>query len=166
MVVIHDKNEKTAPQHKLQCGAVYVWMLVSLIFLSLGLGQWSINYATLKQREKEQELLRIGLMYRDAIYHYHANSPGGIETFPEKLEDLLKDPRSLETRRYLRKLEKDPITSLSFEIIRNANGQIIGVYSSSKKEPIKKAGFIVKLKHFENAKSYRDWTFYVSNNNS
>lgn len=151
---------------KLQYGVANVWMLISLFFLSLGLGEWSINYAMLKQREKEQELLRIGLMYRQAIYAYYENSPGGTKTYPEKLDDLLKDPRQLEVKRYLRKLEKDPITYLSFEIIRNANGQIIGVYSSSKKEPIKKVGFFVQLKHFEYAKSYRDWIFYVSDNNS
>lgn len=144
---------------KLQYGAVYVWMLVSLIFLSLGLGQWSINYATLKQREKEQELLRIGLMYRKAIHEYYENSPGGVKNFPEKLEDLLKDPRSLETRRYLRKLEKDPITSLSFDIVRNTSGQIVGVYSKSDKETIKKKEFPMALKKFEQARTYKDWVF-------
>ncbi|OBY75084.1 hypothetical protein NG55_07830 [Acinetobacter gyllenbergii] len=134
-------------------------MLVTLIFLSLGLGQWSINYATLKQREKEQELLRIGLMYRKAIHKYYESSPGGVKEYPQKLEDLLRDPRSLEIRRYLRKLEKDPMTSLSFETKKNDHGQIIGIYSGLDKMPIKQKGFPAVLKHFENANSYRDWLF-------
>ncbi|HCJ6672711.1 TPA: type II secretion system protein, partial [Acinetobacter baumannii] len=103
-----------------QQGAIYIWMLLSLLFLSLGIGQWSINYATLKQREKEEELLRIGLMYRKAIYQYYQNSPGGVKTYPEKLEDLLRDPRYLEVKRYLRKLEKDPMTSKDFLLIKNS----------------------------------------------
>jgi hypothetical protein len=152
-------KKKAVNLTKLQYGAVYVWMLVSLIFLSLGLGQWSINYATLKQREKEHELIQIGLMYHNAIHEYYENSPGGVKNFPEKLEDLLKDPRSLETRRYLRKLEKDPMTSLCFETKKNDNGQIIGVYSSLNKIPIKQKNFPTFLRHFENAKSYKEWLF-------
>ncbi|WP_228277587.1 type II secretion system protein [Acinetobacter dispersus] len=146
---------------KHQSGAVYVWMLVSLIFLSLGLGQWSINYATIKQREKEQELIKVGLIYRNAIHEYYESSPGGVKNLPEKLEDLLKDPRYLDTRRYLRKLEKDPMTSLNFEIIRNTNGQIIGVHSISDKKTLKKRGFPIELKKFEQAKSYKEWFFTI-----
>ncbi len=149
----------TTFQSKFQYGVVYVWMLVSLIFLSLGIGYWSSNYAILKQREKEQELLRIGLIYRNAIYQYYKNSPGGVKSFPVKLDDLLKDPRSLEVRRYLRKLEKDPITSLSFEVVRNTHGEIINVHSVSDKKVIKKKGFPIELNSFEQAKSYRDWLF-------
>lgn len=144
-----------------QRGAIYIWILLSLIFLSLGIGQWSINYATLKQREKEQELLRVGLIYRNAIYQYYDNSPGGLKEFPEKLEDLLKDPRSLEVRRYLRKIENDPMTSKSFIIVRDDSGKIIGVHSSSEKQPIKKRGFLPSIYFFEQARSYKDWVFQI-----
>lgn len=144
---------------KSQQGAIYVWMLLSLIFLSLGVGQWAVNYATLQQREKEQELLRVGLVYRKAIYQYYQDSPGGIKTYPEKLEDLLKDPRYLEVKRHLRKLDKDPMTSTDFILIKNSDGQIIGVHSRSQKVPIKKTGFLPSIQKFENAINYEDWVF-------
>jgi len=144
-----------------QQGAIYIWMLLSLLFLSLGIGQWSINYATLKQREKEEELLGIGLMYREAIYQYYQNSPGGVKNYPEKLEDLLRDPRYLEVKRYLRKLEKDPMTSKDFLIIKNSENQIIGIYSSSLKKTIKKTGFLPSIEKFKNAEKYQDWKFMM-----
>ncbi|KJH64883.1 hypothetical protein UF12_01970 [Acinetobacter calcoaceticus] len=136
-------------------------MLLSLLFLSLGIGQWSINYATLKQREKEEELLRIGLMYRKAIYQYYQNSPGDVKTYPEKIEDLLRDPRYLEVKRYLRKLEKDPMTSKDFLLIKNSENQIIGIYSSSLQKTIKKAGFLPSLQRFEKSKKYKEWIFMM-----
>lgn len=144
-----------------QQGAIYIWMLLSLLFLSLGIGQWSINYATLKQREKEEELLKIGLMYRKAIYQYYQNSPGGVKTYPEKLEDLLRDPRYLEVKRYLRKLEKDPMTSKDFLIIKNRENQIIGIYSSSLQKIIKKTRFLPSLEKFEKVEKYQDWKFMM-----
>lgn len=142
-----------------QQGAIYIWILLSLLFLSLGIGQWSINYANLTQREKEEELLRIGLMYRKAIYQYYQNSPGGVKTYPEKLEDLLRDPRYLEVKRYLKKLEKDPMTSKDFLIIKNSENKIIGIYSSSLQKTIKKTGFLSSLENFEKVEKYRDWKF-------
>ncbi|WP_446091228.1 type II secretion system protein [Acinetobacter sp. 1124_18A] len=144
-----------------QQGAIYIWMLLSLLFLSLGIGQWSINYATLKQREKEEELLKIGVMYRKAIYQYYQNSPGGVKTYPEKLEDLLRDPRYLEVKRYLRKLEKDPMTSKDFLLIKNSENQIIGIYSSSLQKTIKKIGFLPSLEKFEKVERYQDWKFMM-----
>lgn len=144
-----------------QQGAIYIWMLLSLLFLSLGIGQWSINYATLKQLEKEEELLKIGVMYRKAIYQYYQNSPGGVKTYPEKLEDLLRDPRYLEVKRYLRKLEKDPMTSKDFLLIKNSENQIIGIYSSSLQKTIKKIGFLPSLEKFEKVERYQDWKFMM-----
>jgi hypothetical protein len=152
-------NKKKKSSLKLQQGSIYIWMLVLLTFLSLGLGQWSINYATLKQREQEQELLRIGLMYRNAIYQYYDNSPNGSKDFPNRLEDLLKDPRSLEVKRYLRKLELDPMTSKPFILIKNDNDRIVGVYSSSVKKPLKKINFLPSLQNFEEAINYQGWQF-------
>lgn len=142
-----------------QSGAIYLWLMLALLFLSLGIAKWSENYATLLQREKEHELLRIGLMYRDAIKSYYQNSPGSTKSYPEELKDLTRDPRYLEIRRYLRRLEHDPITLGEFAIIKNEMGQIVGVYSRSHKKPIKQKKFKQELRSFENAESYMDWKF-------
>ena len=142
-------------------GFAYIWMLLVFTLLSVGIGQWATNYATLQQRHKEQELLRIGLAYRDAIYRYYENSPGGLKAYPLELEDLLRDPRHLKIVRYLRRLEKDPITEKDFELIHNSNNEIIGVRSSSNRKPIKEKNFLPSLQRFEKAKTYKGWTFIV-----
>lgn len=151
------KNQKKSLNS--QQGAIYIWMLLSLIFLSLGVGQWAINYATIRKIEKEQDLLRIGLTYRNAIQNYYQSSPGSIKTYPGELDDLLKDPRYFDVKRYMRKLEKDPMTSNDFELVRNSDGKITGIRSSSNSEPIKKKGFNKEIVKFNNATSYKMWIF-------
>lgn len=143
-------------------GFAYIWMLVIFSILAMTIGQWSVNYATLLQREKEQELIRIGSLYQAAITRYYNNSPLGYPKYPVKLEELLRDERHSEIFRYLRKIEKDPITNKNFEVIRNKENGIIGVYSPSLKKPIKIKNFSKELVGFENAHSYRDWKFYIN----
>lgn len=140
-------------------GFAYIWMLVIFSILAITIGQWSVNYATLLQREKEQELIRIGSLYQRAINEYYNNSPLGYPKYPLKLEELLRDERHSEIFRYLRKLEKDPMTNKNFEVMRNKENGIIGVYSPSFKKPIKIKNFSKELVGFENAHSYRDWKF-------
>ncbi|MEQ1454371.1 type II secretion system protein [Acinetobacter seifertii] len=72
-------------------GFAYIWMLVIFSILAITIGQWSVNYATLLQREKEQELIRIGSLYQTAINKYYNNSPLGYPKYPVKLEELLRD---------------------------------------------------------------------------
>lgn len=143
-------------------GFAYIWMLVIFSILAIAIGQWSVNYATLLQREKEQDLIRIGSLYQNAINEYYNNSPLGYPKYPAKLEELLRDERHSEIFRYLRKIEKDPITNKNFEVIRNKENRIIGVYSPSFKKPIKIKNFSKELASFENAHSYRDWKFYIN----
>lgn len=143
-------------------GFAYIWMLVIFSILAMAIGQWSVNYATLLQREKEQELIRIGSLYQKAINEYYNNSPLGYPKYPVKLEELLRDERHSEIFRYLRKIEKDPITNKNFEVIRNKENGIIGVYSPSFEKPIKIKNFSKELVSFENANSYRDWKFYIN----
>ncbi|MDC5297551.1 type II secretion system protein [Acinetobacter baumannii] len=147
---------------RVNLGFAYIWILVIFSILAMAIGQWSVNYATLLQREKEQELIRIGSLYQKAINEYYNNSPLGYPKYPVKLEELLRDERYSETFRYLRKLEKDPITNKNFEVIRNREKGIIGVYSPSFKRPIKIKNFSKELISFENANSYRDWKFYIN----
>lgn len=142
-----------------QHGFAYVWMLSALILLAIAIGQWAANYATLQQRSKELELLRIGIAYKNAIERFYLASPGDIKNYPIHLDDLLKDPRKLAITRYLRKLEKDPLTQQDFVIIRNADQQIIGVYSKAAGDPIKQRNFPSALKNFTGTGSYEDWKF-------
>lgn len=146
--------------NKKNLGFAYIWMLVIFSILAVTIGQWSINYATLIQREKEHELIRIGRSYQIAINRYYNNSPVGYPRYPTHLEELLKDERGNDIFRYLRKIEKDPITNKDFGVIRNKENAIIGVYSDSNKKPIKNKNFPEGLASFEHASSYKDWVFY------
>lgn len=140
-------------------GFAYIWMLVIFSILAIAIGQWSVNYATLLQREKEQDLIRIGSLYQKAINEYYNNSPLGYPKYPVKLEELLRDERHSEIFRYLRKIEKDPMTNKNFEVMRNKENGIIGIYSASLKQPIKIKNFPDHLTSFEQAITYRDWKF-------
>ena len=75
------------------------------------------------------------------------------------LKDLLKDPRSLATVRYLRKIDPDPITGKEWVIIKDPVKGIIGVASSSDAEPLKQAGFPEEYKLFEKKTKYSEWQF-------
>ena len=124
------------------------------------------------QQEREEELYFRGDQYRRAIASYyqakHGNAPG---MYPNKLEDLLKDPRSLQTRRHLRRIYMDPFTGEDFVLIRQgavitgltgtgtALGGIKGVQSSSNLEPFKQDGLPKAYEAFAGARSYSQWPF-------
>jgi type II secretory pathway pseudopilin PulG len=114
------------------------------------------------KRAKEQELLFIGNQFRQAIKLYcnHAPPANKLQPFPMSLEDLIKDPRYPSTQRYLRKIYTDPITGGSeWGILTNPNGAIIGVFSLSTEEPVKKGNFKLSEKDFEGKTQYADWHF-------
>jgi len=142
-----------------QGGVVYLWLLFLVFLLSLGIGQVLEIYSTQTQRDREAELLYVGDLYRQAIRNYYLSSPGRQKKYPIKLELLLRDPRYLTPRRYLRRLYPDPLTGQPFVIILAPAGGIMGVSSPSTKVPRKKAGFIFLDAGFAQASSYRDWQF-------
>jgi len=112
----------------------------------------------LQQRADEQELLFRGEQYRQAIRSYYET--GLPRRFPRRLEELLKDPRFLSIR-HIRKLSDDPLspTGADWGLVLDESGGIVGVFSQSERKPIKRKGFASHLQHFEDAESYRDWTF-------
>lgn len=123
-----------------QSGLVYLWMLFLVFLLGLGLGKSLDVYSTIVQREKEAELVYIGMLYRQAIRQFYLSSPEHLKRYPYSLEDLLKDPRSLTTRRYLRKLYIDPITGNGFFPVLAPEGGIMGVRSASVMQPKRVGG--------------------------
>lgn len=142
-----------------QGGVVYLWLLFLVFLLSLGVGQVLEIYSTQAQRDREAELLYVGDLYRQAIRNYYLSSPGRQKKYPPTLELLLRDPRYLTPRRYLRRLYADPLTGQQFMTIPAPEGGIMGVYSTSTKAPRKQAGFNFLDAGFAQAKSYRDWQF-------
>ncbi|AQQ34652.1 MULTISPECIES: hypothetical protein [Burkholderia cepacia complex] len=150
-------RRRVPPRH--QRGIAYFWALLMVLFISLGLGRLLDNAIKAGQRTRELDLLYVGNLYRQAIQQYSESTPAGTRPYPDRLTDLLRDPRYPVVRRYLRRLYPDPITGQDFEPIIAAEGGIQGVRSSSSKKPLKIAGFREDQSHFATASSYRQWDF-------
>lgn len=143
-----------------QRGAALLVVLILAMILGLGAGVAGTTWKTIMQRAKEKELLFRGEEYRKAIGNYfQGNNVGPKGSFPSSLEALLKDPRALYTVRHIRRLYLDPMTGEEWFVIRNESKKIIGVRSTSTKEPFKKAGFAPPYEKFSEAKTYQDWEF-------
>ncbi len=148
-------------------GFTYIALLVAIIILGISLGAAGKYWSNILQREKEEELLFRGNQYVIAIDRYTHAMPG-IERTPSSIDDLLNDSR-LMNRHHLRRKYKDPITGEDFvEIFSITGGQmrkLVGVHSSSDKEPLKQSNFPsgpndpLYFKDFEGKKKYSDWQF-------
>lgn len=141
--------------------------LLGLLFLVAGLGIALAAIGTLWQtaskREKEKELLYIGAQFRQALESYQRVTPDGQPPFPEKLEELLLDPRQSNTVRHLRKIFTDPMTgSTEWGLIR-IDGRIHGVHSQSRAKPLKTAVFSGANTNFMGKIEYADWVFQAAN---
>jgi type II secretory pathway pseudopilin PulG len=147
-----------------QRGLALVLVMTVLLMASAGL---LIAYAPIKlerHRQKEKELLFVGNQIKSAIQNYAISNQAGVVQFPRALTDLLEDQRGQVTRRYLRKVFRDPITNSSDWGLVMVDDHIIGVYSKSRRAPIKKSGFRLDQQAFENAKDYSEWQFVAKIN--
>ena len=157
---------------RLEKGFVYIWALFSVALLGVVMAGIGEVWQTKAQREKEQELLFVGEQFRKAIMSYYNNATGGPKQYPESLEDLLLDDRSSTSKRHLRKIFLDPMTnSYKWGLVTEPTPKqttginfiddagIIGVYSHSKKIPIRVKNFPDGYADFSKAESYQDWKF-------
>ncbi|MDX2478710.1 MAG: type II secretion system protein [Desulfuromusa sp.] len=150
------------PQLNNQRGAVLLMVLVSVTLLGLLSGIAGSSWQTIVQRAKEADLLWKGNQIRQAIGSYYTTSRAqgaAPKAFPSELDSLLKDPRFLETKRHLRRLYPDPMTGEDWGLIMAPGGRIIGVKSSSDKEPFKQDDFAAENKSFAGQQRYSDWQF-------
>ncbi|HCT41123.1 MAG TPA: type II secretion system pseudopilin PulG [Moraxellaceae bacterium] len=148
---------------KPQGGFAYIWILMALTLLGLGLGRALEVYHHELQREKEEQLLYIGNQYRLAIESYYNTSPGMLKRYPLKLENLILDTRMVSIKRHIRALQKDPITgSIAWGLIRNRQGEIIGIHSLSKKQPVRLAHLDGAHPYLNEAESLSDWVFLAT----
>ena len=139
-----------------QCGYTYLALLLVVAIMGAAMAAAGTLWHTAQMREKERELLYVGDQYRKAIqlYHVHANQ------YPRELAHLLKDPRTADVQRYLRKLYRDPVTGKNeWGIIKAPDGGIAGVYSLSDASPLKTANFPKDYPEFEGKTKYSEWKF-------
>jgi type II secretory pathway pseudopilin PulG len=163
-----------SPLHPLhnQHGATLMVVLLMMVIMGLAAGIAGNTWKNVMQREREEELLFRGNQYRRAVESYfkmaHAGAKGAL---PKSVEDLLKDPRSLQTLRHLREAYKDPFTGEDFELVQEGGtvtglpgavqslAGIRGVRSTSSLQPFKQHGFSVPYEDFDGAEAYNDWEF-------
>jgi len=116
-------------------GFAYIALLISLLVMMLVITSASENISQNAKREREQQLFFVGEQIRNAIASYYEKSPEGVKQFPKNLDDLLKDNRSINPARHLRRLYRDPMTNESvWGEVKNEQQQIVGVYSLSSEQ--------------------------------
>ncbi len=137
-------------------GFTYLTVLLAIVVMGVMLGTTTEVWHTAMQREKERELLFAGNQFRTAIGLYYLSH----KRFPRNLEDLLKDPQFASTKRYLRRIVRDPMTGgTDWALVRSTDGGIMGVHSLSEMPPLKVAGFKAAGNKFDGAVKYSDWVF-------
>lgn len=118
-------------------GFTYLWVLLMVAILGIGLAALGQVWTTAAQREREQELLFIGEQFRRAIGSYYERTPGTVKQYPARIEDLLEDRRLPVTQRHLRKRYRDPMSGKSeWGLVLAANKTIMGIYSNVRGTPL------------------------------
>lgn len=147
----------------LQSGFTYVGLLFFLFIIALS-SLTAVQTASLvARREAEQELLSIGREFGAAFRTYYQNTPAGQRRYPNSLQDLLRDTRTPEVSRHLRRLYADPLTGKeTWGLVMAPEGGIMGVHSLSQEMPIKIGNFDIDQTGFDNSVSYAEWVFYYS----
>ena len=145
-------------RNKTQSGFTYIMMMVAVMIVGITAGMGVKLVSREVQADRETELLFRGMAYRDAIRRYY--QAGQVKSYPRTLNALVMDPR-FPGMRYLRDLYRDPMGGEQgeWQLLRGADGGIIGVASRSKEHPFKQANFPQGYEQFADAKTYSEWTF-------
>lgn len=149
-----------------QNGFTFLAALMIVVIMGIMLGLAAQPWKTIMKREREQELLFRGLQIRSAIAAWNGTNTSGTQntaaTPLNDLKDLLLDPRSLQKKKYLRQLFKDPMTGKEWALIRDPKGVkgIVGVASTSDDVPLKTSfSEYSGLDTFADKKKYSGWRF-------
>lgn len=141
-------------------GFTFIAALLAVAMVSLASYGVIFVASTTAKRNKEQALLKVGQAYVDAIGAYYQSSPGTVKVFPPRIDDLLADPRFIQTRRYLRTAYADPIDpSVPLALIKDGQGGIKGVRSQSTGQPLQESPIALRGLVLPKANTYADWRF-------
>jgi len=139
-------------------GFTYLLALMIIMVMGIMLGLVGESWKTIMQREREEELIFRGTQIMEAIERWNKGTKH-VKTPLRELKDLVQDPRTLTTTRYLRRLYTDPMTGKDWNVIIDPNLGITGVASTSQGKPFKVGGFPVGLEFLEKKEKYSDWLF-------
>ena len=150
------KPKRAAPTR----GFTYLGLMFVIAVLAMTATMASQVWTFVQQRANEAELAFAGQQISGAIERYRQRQlPAGEGGFPRRLEDLLRDARTLQIERHLRRLYVDPMTGRAqWGLLTLPDGAIIGVHSHSEKTPIRGTLLADRL-GFPAASHYRDWHF-------
>jgi type II secretory pathway pseudopilin PulG len=138
-------------------GFTYIGLLIAVTIMGIMLSAAGTMWSITSKREKEAELIFIGHQVRGAISRYYV--AGGFR-YPPELADLVNDERSVVPRHFLRQVYRDPMTGQAdWQIIRAADGGVMGIASSSKAGPLKRANFELLEAGLNDKECYCDWQF-------
>ena len=141
-----------------QRGFTYLFVLMLIGLVGLGLAAAGTLWRTEAQREREAELLFIGAQYRQAIKSYYELDPNQPR-LPQSIDDLLEDHRRAEPVRHLRRAWRDPFGGEWQWIPSQDKHGIVGLHSTSTLAPFRTSGFSPPFEGFSTAGSYADWRF-------
>lgn len=117
-------------------GFTSIGVLVLVVMMGVALAAAGEVWHTAMQPEKEQELLFVGNQFRLAIDQYAAQPAGLGRRYPQSLEALQQDPRQPGVRRYLRKIDLDPMTGKAeWGLIIGPNGETWGCTACRRPSP-------------------------------
>ncbi|MDR7335399.1 type II secretion system protein [Roseateles asaccharophilus] len=134
--------------------------LVLLAAMAASASVVAARWADEAQREREQELLRIGNEIAGALAAYAKDSAGSTYSRPRELEALLEDRRAFGIKRYLRRIEPDPMTGQpAWGVIRAEDGGIAGVFSHGEKRPFLRVPRALSHVDLPVVDRYADWKF-------
>lgn len=143
-----------------QSGFSYLWLLLLVGLMGLGLSVASDIYSTVAKREREKELMAIGRQFQEAIRRYREfRTDGARREYPASLDDLLLDPRSPGKLRHLRKVFVDPMTRKAEWGLVLKGGRVVGIHSLSSDSVLKKDGFDPDLLGLTDKSNYTEWLF-------
>ncbi len=151
-----------------QAGFTYVWLLAAIAVLAIGMSLVGPMWAERVQREREAEMLRVGVAYARAIEHFYRMQPASVRKLPHSVDDLLRDPRFPGVVRHLREAYTDPLRpGQPLALVRGPTGELRGVSSTSDATPLMQAPWTdghFSLPAATPATRCRDWQFLADIN--
>jgi type II secretory pathway pseudopilin PulG len=144
-----------------QRGYTYIGLLI-LVAVTATLSAGLLRTGAVVQRHgAEEALLQAGSDLANALHSYALATPPGKNPRPERMEDLLRDPRFTKiTVRHLRRVPLDPITGQERwgELLSESEPGIDAFYSLSDLQAVRTT-FQGKYADFARKRYYREWLF-------
>lgn len=143
-----------------QGGFTYLMVIALVALLGLALSAIGPHWAGEAQREREQELLKVGILYAKAIKSYYDASPGSLKQYPPDLQSLVLDTRFVGVRRHIRRIYPDPLKpDRPWGLVKDDAGRLRGVFSQDERRPIQQAGIMNDWLAIAAASRYSQWVF-------